>query len=108
VTTFFSPSTTPRDLAAAVTSVPSLRAGHACPFRPGVSARALVQASPGGYRQVALMVLAAIYGIHLFSRPRPDYRALRTTLSVHPAGCRVLSRAMAGETINEPNGPGRE
>jgi hypothetical protein len=27
---------------------------------------------------------------------------------MHPAGCRILSRSMAGETINKPNGPGRE
>ncbi len=24
---------------------------------------------------------------------------------MHPAGCHILSRAMAGETINKPNGP---
>lgn len=54
------------------------------------------------------MVPAAIYGIH-YSRARdPDYRSLRSVLSMHPAGCRILSRSMAGETINKPNGPGRE
>lgn len=98
----------PPDLAVAAISVPSLRAGHACAaphgrvgtcpwFRPG-----------RGRRQAALMVLAAIYGIH-YSRARdPDYRSLRSAPSMHPAACRILSRSMAAETINKPNGPGRE
>jgi hypothetical protein len=71
----------------------------------GVSARAPASGQPGGRPQVALMVLEAIYGIHYFRARDPKYRSLRSALSMHPAGCHILSRSMAGETINKPNGP---
>ena len=73
----------------------------------GVSARAPGSGRPGGRRQVALMVLAAIYGIH-YSRVVRITGHYLARFSCTPAGCRILSRAMAGETVNKPNGPGRE